>query len=951
MWVATQDGLNRFDGVDFIRFNVGMPLASRRLIGSDVFDVFADSGFVWALTAYGGLNKIDPMTCSVVERYTLSSNSAAPRNWWFKCMEQGTNTIFIGTNEGCLISFDRRSGRSTILTDLNQRSGQRGPIDKLFLDKDGRLWLFISGIGISRIDTADGKEVNFIPLQQLGFMARQGFQFTSLCVAGNHLLIGSTAGLAAIDLNSFRTVDAGSVLPLPVKGFLHTPILALSYRDDRLLLACKQDLLLMNPVAGGFQRISSSRIPEDKDWLMDCNCIYQSREGIWVGSTYGVAWVKNVRTPFTGFYSSMDRSGVRINHGTTLCKINDSICFVCADDGMYRSNEQTGRITRISDPDFFYEAFRVPGHMVIASGQQNGLRLFDEAGNRKNLLAVFPELAPMAGDLLIADARLNDSVIYLASQNQRGIYIWRPFSRRLDVINTDSGFIRLKSNVINRLFFDSHRRLWIVGDDVVSVYDPLEGVIRHLDLINPMTHQPLSINMDVCEANNNFYLTVYGVGIVELNAGLRLSRIYSLQDGINNLGLYKLFPVNDSLILASSNVGLSLVNLHSGHIASYFEEDGLHSDNFEEASGTTYKNYIYLGGIKGYTRIDKGAIPFKETAAPLYFSNVEIQTEKGNIDTLNIRLDGLVVPDNALRVSVGYASLDYLNAKKMVYRYKIKELAGSWISNNIQRFISLTGLSPGSYTLQVETAGENGRWSDRPIEMTLVYLPKWYQTVWFKLLLIGLAMGLISAFFLLRLRQLKEQQRIRREIAGDLHDDIGATLNSLKLLTHMAKKNLPGEQHLNSIEQNLGDAIVRLRDTIWVLDDSADTCNDLMDKLRRFALPMSVCNGIALEWNLQEELKYLRLSKKEKKNLLLIAKEAINNAFKYGECKRVSISICQEHGKLSLFVTDDGKGFDPGEASQGYGLKNILYRARQMRYKASIVSANGKGTTIRAVKQ
>ncbi|GGB23345.1 hypothetical protein GCM10011511_54010 [Puia dinghuensis] len=951
MWFATQEGLDRFDGTSFLHFNPGAQDSRRIIEGSDVFDLSPDSSgqCIWALTAYGGLNRICLETCTVLGRYPLSPGIPGKANLWSKCMQVTGNRVFVGTDEGLLLDFDKRTAHAKMLLNLSTRPGRKGPIDKIWLDSKGQLWLFISGAGISVIDTVGFRERAFLSLQALGLPSSDGFQFTGYTLLKDQLFIGSTSGLAIVSPNDLSVITK-TVRALP-PDLITGEIRALSAGGNRLLICGRQSFVLMDPDTQTSHRILLSRNVEDKDWVSLANCLYQSGESIWVGSQYGVGCIRNIHTAFTGYYSSMDGNGVKINHGTTLCKIDDSISVVCADDGIYRVNEASGFITRIgSSPDFFYEAFRAPGNYFIASSIHNGLQLYDLSGHSRSLLKVFPELAPIRGDLLIGDARLNDSVIFLASQNQRGIYIWNTVEHTVQTANTESGPFRLKSNVINRLYFDSRRQLWIVGDNSISICHPFFGSIRHLDLLNPVNHRPLSINMDICQVGSSYYITSYGTGIVRLDSSYHIARIYGLGEGVNNLGLYKIFPVNDSMVMASSNNGLSLLQPGSNRIINYFGEDGLQSDNFEEASGASYKDFLLFGGIRGYTRINRKALLAAAEDPMLYFSSVEMQYENSVADTFNIRLKQLVVPHSVLQVSIGYSALNYLRPKRLVFRYRIKELNEAWISNGNRRSVLLLGLSPGSYTLQLQAANEGFPFNEaNTLELTLKYLPKWYQTIWFKLAIGLLLAGILYSFFLMRLNQLKRQQQIRREIAGDLHDDLGATLNSIKLLTHIAQRSIPGQQQLEQIEASVSTAIAGLRDVLWVLDDSGDTFYHLQERIKRFTHPLALENNIRMEWLLDEELSSRRMSKKEKKNLLLIAKEAFNNALKHAACTSITISLSVVHDKPCLAIADNGKGFNTSALSEGYGLKNIRYRAEQIGYIANIISAQGEGTTVTVI--
>src|SRR4030095_9853713 len=115
-------------------------------------------------------------------------------------------------------------------------------------------------------------------------------------------------------------------------------------------------------------------------------------------------------------------------------------------------------------------------------------------------------------------------------------------------------------------------------------------------------------------------------GIIQLDKNLSIKKIISTHDGLANAGIYKIFPVNDSLLLSTSNKGLGKINIRNNSVTNYFEMDGLHSNAFEELCGTVYHGKIYAGGPDGFTIIDPEFITTNTTPPELYINNIVIDT-------------------------------------------------------------------------------------------------------------------------------------------------------------------------------------------------------------------------------------------------------------------------------------------------------------------------------------
>jgi signal transduction histidine kinase len=137
-----------------------------------------------------------------------------------------------------------------------------------------------------------------------------------------------------------------------------------------------------------------------------------------------------------------------------------------------------------------------------------------------------------------------------------------------------------------------------------------------------------------------------------------------------------------------------------------------------------------------------------------------------------------------------------------------------------------------------------------------------------------------------------------------------------------------------------------LRDMIWVLDDSLDTVDELVIRLKQYAIPVAGASNIEAIIRADSDINDRKLSKEEKRNLFLVCKEAINNSIKYANPKQINVDIKGSGKKIQISISDNGKGFNTDEVKKGYGLKNMQYRAEQVRYRVTLHSSPGKGTQI-----
>jgi len=449
-------------------------------------------------------------------------------------------------------------------------------------------------------------------------------------------------------------------------------------------------------------------------------------------------------------------------------------------------------------------------------------------------------------------------------------------------------------------------------------------------------------------------VNAYGTGLIKLNKNFRQQKIFTENDGLSNTGLYKIFNYKDSFLLLTSNKGISLFNIKNETFKTFFVEDGLQDNTFEEASGDNSNGIFYAGGSNGFIKI----IPYlfsTNTQPPVFFfTSIRTRTQHNQIhDSTNLNSTSYYVSNTSFQTQIFFTALFYQNPKRIQYAYRIKEINSDWLYLGNQNFISLIGLDPGTYHLEVKAANDDGYWS-KPKMLSIIFEPKWYQTWWFYALISLAVCALLYSFYRYRITQIKSQQdklhKVREEIASDLHDDIGSTLNSLKIFAHLAEESPEKEKYFIQIRHSLQQATEGLRDLIWVLDDKQDTVEGLMKRLQWLTRPVADASEISIHFA-ANETDGLLLNKPEKRNLLLIVKEAVNNCIKYAGCKNIHVSFTKTASHKILLIEDDGKGFEEDKIVPGNGLKNIRTRARQINYDITIQSSQGNGTLITLISK
>jgi signal transduction histidine kinase len=193
------------------------------------------------------------------------------------------------------------------------------------------------------------------------------------------------------------------------------------------------------------------------------------------------------------------------------------------------------------------------------------------------------------------------------------------------------------------------------------------------------------------------------------------------------------------------------------------------------------------------------------------------------------------------------------------------------------------------------------------------------------------------------------EEVIRSKVARDLHDDIGSTLSSIKIMSSIAiEKNDPAavQNYLKSISQNANLMQESMSDMVWAINPENDTMEKVVVRMREFAGEILEPLDIVYEFFEDGDFNHIRLNLNTRKHFFLIFKEAVNNAAKYSRCKKLMIDLVRYPNGIVLRIRDDGQGFDPVRINGGNGLKNMKHRAASIRGNLQIESVPGAGTSI-----
>ncbi len=299
--------------------------------------------------------------------------------------------------------------------------------------------------------------------------------------------------------------------------------------------------------------------------------------------------------------------------------------------------------------------------------------------------------------------------------------------------------------------------------------------------------------------------------------------------------------------------------------------------------------------------------------------------------------------DNELRFM--YTAAAYLDPVRTRYRVKLEGFDESWSAWTSETRKDYTNLPEGTYRFLVEARNLFGVVSAaEPFHVRI--LPPWYRTWWAYLLYMITTAVVLYSGYRIRLNQLLRVHRIRNRIAGDLHDEISATLSSISFFARAIEDDkFRGDRNrfVQLISESAGDAKEKITDIVWAINPEHDDWKSFLSKCRRYASDLMESKHIDYKLHIDEQIPG-KMEMQLRQNLWLIFKEMVTNAVRHSNASKIAVSLKYRSGKLHIVVEDDGTGMDTGMPTDGNGLKNIRQRSEQIGGNLSLDTAPGKGT-------
>jgi ligand-binding sensor domain-containing protein/anti-sigma regulatory factor (Ser/Thr protein kinase) len=976
IWIGTNDGLNRFDGHNFIIFR-NRPGDTSSISGNTINDIIEDSdGILWIATGDGGLARYDfraePSLQFKQYKHQPGDSSSIPENTINAMAQDNFGYLWLATSGSAVIRFNKLTGQFDFPVPGGPGAprGPRGALDLCF-DSEGKIWAGRVGGGILKIDPArvsydyDKRYDNF-------YGNLPHVVVTSLYCDKQKIMWYGSWDKVLYRYDPLTKTETVYRQDESVNSFINDEIK--SFAEDsqgRLWIGGKTiGLQVMNKQQQVFHNYRNNPMQEGSIADNTINCIYIDKEGrTWLGTPKGISVWNPSQDRFTQTFLLPHSNPSPSLTIYDFYHDENNYLWIGTSDGIFLKKNNSSPIVhlpvtyqgnKLAVTKFFRDK---EGQFYI--GTNYSLFLYNKETNSVSLLPntekdkVMNKIIESRVVSVVEDVIDGHPVILVSPYGHYLAYYdlqEKHWVSRLDSTRNIITRFNIKDNLIHRLYRSASGKIWLAAANEGLgewLTNTKSGSVFYTN--DPLKNEGLSNNhvFDITgDGHGNLWVSTYGGGLNFLSFKGRKIR----HMGATNNLLEGIATDKKGNVWMITNGNLQKYDTASHSSRTYNLPDLEKSGGVK---GYIYKDNegrMYVAGNNYFIEFHPDSIDDTKAKPTVYLTDFKI---------FNTSYSHLL-SDNTIRLShrqnyftLEFAAPEYALSQTVQYQYMLEGLDKEWMDNGSRNSVVFSNLSGGTYTFRVRATNNPGTWSEMVQKLKIIITPPIWKRWWFYgLCAIFIA---VSIYFLYRYRinEILKRQAIRNKIAQDLHDNVGSTLSSISVYSQVAQIQSDGgdKKELNDILGKISitstDMISEMNDIVWAINPRNDSMEKIVQRMESFAKPLLAACGIHFSPHYDEAIYSAILDMEKRKNFYLIFKEAINNIVKYSKATEVFVEIKIKNRKLELLVKDDGIGFDPGKMMQdqrqslsGNGLRNMKMRAAEMKAEIKITSQSGKGTVV-----
>ena len=747
-----------------------------------------------------------------------------------------------------------------------------------------------------------------------------------------------------------------------IKNYLHSPsnpksissnyIRSLAMdSQNRLWIGTFNDLNIYHEGTDSFASYSSNPVENGSLSQRSVRSIFMdSQGGMWLGTYFGgLNYYHPIRNRFKNIRNIPYKNSLSDNVVSCIVEDKDKNLWIGTNDGgLNLYNPITQRFTSYTLQED--ESARGIGSNNIKAVYVDEKKSLVYIGTHAGGLSILHRNSGQVENFNQRNSQLvNENVYAILPDGEGNLWLgtlsalvrFNPEQRSFTTIEKEKDGTPVVSKQITTLFRDSHKRLWIGGEEGLSVFKQ-EGLDIQKASILPVSNVTKLFTNCIYEASNGVIWVGTREGFYCFNEKDKQIKRYNTTNGLPNNVVYGILEDSFGRLWLSTNRGISCFNPETEKFRNFTESDGLQSNQFNTASYCrTSVGQMYFGGINGITTfrpellLDNPYTPPVVITKLQLFNKVVRPDDETGILTKNIsETKSITLKSWQTAFSIEFVVSNYISGQHNTFAYKLEGYDKEWYYLTDSRTVSYSNLPQGTYQFLVKAANSDGKWNPIPTALEIIVLPIWYKTWWALLIFFATFAGFITfvfRFFWMR-KSMEAQLEIERRDKEHQEE-----INQMKMrffinISHELRTPLtliltPLQEIINKISDRW------TRNQLEYIQRNANRLlhlvNQLMDYRRAelgvFELKAKKGNAHQLiqdnflfydKLARHKKITYTLHSELEDKEVLfdanyleLIVNNLLSNAFKYTESgQSITVTLKEENGWLLLQVSDTGIG-------------------------------------------
>jgi signal transduction histidine kinase/ligand-binding sensor domain-containing protein/CheY-like chemotaxis protein len=787
LWLATQDGLNRYDGTEFRIFKED-PAATISLRGNSVTSLDkAPSGEIWIGTNDGGLNRYDPLTGQFSaflndpqNANSLSENSVAAVD------VDSAGIVWAGTSNRGLNRLDPRTGQVTryVSEPSDPNSLSTDNILAVLCDANGFVWVGTGGGGLDRLDPATGAFSHYPSdpndPQSLG----DSFVQTLYLDRQGTLWVGTfIAGLDRLDVQTGRFTRFVHDPADPASLGHNSVASVFEDRTGRLWVGTAGGgLHLLDRKTGRFTRYQND--PGEPTCLSNNSVmsIFEDNSGmLWFG-TFGSG--ADTYDPYRTKFSL-----VRSRPGYAGSLSSASVWGILEDEqGVLWVGTNGGGLNRFDPATATWKYYQ---NDPADAGSLADNTVYAVYQDRQGTLWLGTPLGLERFDRATETFKHYALPLILTIFEDREGGFWLGSGAALIAFNRQTGAARffthdpqnpytLSSNAVYTIMEDKQGRLWIgTTNGGLDRYDQATQRFQRYvrDAQNPSSLSSNTV-LDMIQTQDGTLWIGTAGGLNRFDPEGGTFTAFREAEGLPNDYVYGILEDGQGDLWLSTNKGLSRFDPRTLSFRNYDRSDGLQSNEFNQfAHLKNRQGVMFFGGVLGLNVFHPDLIrdnpfipPIAITGFQIYGRPVPVGPESP-LERPIEALSSIRLPYSDRYFQLSYAALHFSSPEEIRYAYILEGLDEEWTEAGNLHLANYTNVPPGNYVFRVKATNSDGVWNEQGAALRIAIPPPFWQTTWFRILVAAGAIGMISSLFVVRIRSVERQrERLETQVLERTHE-------------------------------------------------------------------------------------------------------------------------------------------------------------------------------------